>query len=308
MPERIDCGLDIKHDFPCWDWNRSATPEPPTPRRELVCQVLTFRAWVLRDLRAKIRQYGIKTKAKHYPLIEDCVFAMLWVAIMRARFENGGLEFIGDAARVNVMVPGNLNAEKPRYQPDYFGNSTVAAVASCDSVDLIGDPVDNFGFWHTKRVARAAELLRRAQREINEEHIRKLCSLKQAISPADDRLAYDRALKRHTDSLSFEDWTCYGAQYKGHLPFVDGPQTCFFPCKDHLQEGTVILLPREDERDGLQDWHVCVCLSEDDLQVLLWLLEEESLWIPADDRQVRGRPESCSTTPIKERVLAPKKA
>ncbi|KAJ3525738.1 hypothetical protein NM208_g11508 [Fusarium decemcellulare] len=108
----------------------------------------------------------------------------------------------------------------------------------------------------------------------------KLCGIKQAISPAEDRLAYDRALKRHTDSLCFEDWTCYGAQYEGYLPFVEDTQPTFFPCQDQVNEGTVILLPRKNEREGDEDWHIFVCLDEQDLAELELILEDEGWWQP----------------------------
>ncbi|KAF4950378.1 hypothetical protein FSARC_13212 [Fusarium sarcochroum] len=285
MPERIDSGLEAKYEFPCFDWNRTTEVEEPTPREELEFKIFRLKGIPLHRVRNKIQRLVREEKMINYPLIEDCIFALFWALIILARVSSKKLA-ANASTNVNIMIPGHLSTTRREYGPDYFGNSTVAAVASCDVEDLVGpeEEWDDEGelFMGCDRLAFAASIISGARREVNKDYMRKLYGLKQAISPAEDRLAYERALRRHTGSLIFEDWTCYGAQFECHLSFVNGREPRFVPCIDDLLEGTVILLPRKNERDGLEDWHICVCLHKWDMEVVGDLLKIAKL-LPWDE-------------------------
>ncbi|KAF4982371.1 hypothetical protein FZEAL_1990 [Fusarium zealandicum] len=289
IPGPVDCGLDNKHEFPCWDWSRSA-PEAPTPRKDLRCMLLTLKFSFMDELHNRIRRLVLLRRSSVFPDFEDCVLALVWIAIMRARSEAGSLD-PEDTCRVNYMVPAIISTRLNQDLTDYFGNSTVAAVASCDATELLG-PGDNWadveqGFSDIRRLRKAAQLLHLAKQRINSTYLRKIQGLKQAISPAEDNVAYDRALRRHTNSLCFEDWTCYGAEYECGLNYIKcfenahpDPYPYFFPCKDDLKEGTVILLPRQEGHCGIEDYQICVCLDEYDLKSLQFHLEEDGWWTP----------------------------
>ncbi|KAJ4255429.1 hypothetical protein NW762_009424 [Fusarium torreyae] len=285
MPVIFDSGLEAKYEFPCFDWNMTTELEESTPREELDFKIFTLKGYQLHRHRSKIQRCVREKKLANYPMIEDCIFAFFWTTIILARVSTNALA--DDAStNINLMVPGHLSTTTREYSPDYFGNSTVAAAASCDVEELIGRVEDwddeNQEFMKHARLAFAASLIAGARRGVNNDYMRKLYGLKQAISPAEDRLAYERALRRHTESLIFEDWTCYGAQFECHLSYVSDRQPRFIPCVDGLLEGTVILLPRKSERDGLEDWPVCVCLHKDDMEIVEEFLEIANL-LPWDD-------------------------
>ncbi|KAF5025979.1 hypothetical protein F66182_1947 [Fusarium sp. NRRL 66182] len=277
MPEIIDSGLAYKYEFACWDWNRTTELQPHTLRSELKCEIITLKANIVDYTRPYIQRYARDNRTS-YPMVEDCIFALFWVVIMRARAERHMLkpdEFI----HANIMVPGHRSTSgRSEYGAGYVGNSTVSAVANCDAEDLVGpahewDDPDRTCTGYP-RLGYAATLIKKAKQEINKDHMRKLYGVKQAISPAVDRLAYERALDRN--SLCFEDWTSYGAQFECHLPFVEDRKPSFMPCMDDLKEGTVIILPRKHELDVTEDWQVCVCLHDEDMDATDFFLALEA--------------------------------
>lgn len=282
MPGTIDPGPDNGYDLPFWDWDQSRTPELPTPGKELLVHTFYFKADTVNRLRQTVREHDADSQSSCLPMIQDCVFALFWVSILRVRCEAGVLA-PSDAASAHVLKPGFSKKPHPW---EYIGNSTVDAVATCHATDLAGP----FVTWNNhsaiatdpRRLAYAAQLLNTAQQKVDTRYMKKLHGLKQAISPAEDRLASDRALRRHTTSICFEDWTGYAAYCEGELPFITDSQPSIFACPDQLKEGTVILLPREDKTSGPEDWPIAVCLSKDDMNVLDDVLDAED-WLDGED-------------------------
>ncbi|KAJ4327591.1 hypothetical protein N0V84_001980 [Fusarium piperis] len=282
MPGTIGPSLDNGYNLPFWDWDQSRTPELPTPSKDLLVHTFYLKADTVSNLRQTIREHDADSQSSCLPTIQDCVFALFWVSIIRARCEAGML-IPSDATSAHVLKPGFSKKPHPW---EYIGNSTVDAVATCYATDLAGPFVtwDNHSTPVTdaRRLAYAAQLLNTAQQKIDNRYMRKLYGLKQAISPAEDRLASDRALRRHTTSICFEDWTGYASYCSGELPFITDSQPSIFACPDQLKEGTVILLPREDRTSGPEDWPIAVCLSKDDMNVLEDVLDAED-WLDVED-------------------------
>jgi hypothetical protein len=284
MPEMLDPGIDAKSEFPCFDWNKTTEVEERTPQNGLAFKIFSLPERSVHELWSEVRDQALKLKSKNSPLIQDFIFALFWVLIIRVRSESGLVEW-KDVTRANIMVPGHL-ATSGRHDnsPYYYGNSTVNAVASCNTTDLVGHAIlwDDFERPFSSdypRLAYAGILIRKARREINKKYMSKLYGLKQAISPAEDQLACDRALRPHTDSVICEDWTNYGAHLEAHFSYLEeNHQPQFVPCMTGLREGTVIILPRKEEDLGDADWNVCVCLTEDALVRAKELLETEG-WI-----------------------------
>ncbi|KAL6402195.1 trichothecene 3-o-acetyltransferase [Ilyonectria robusta] len=269
--------------FPFYDWS-SGLLERQTPRRRLRCQVLTIESRTIQDLYGMVQEVISTEKTGGVALYEDCVLALFWVAIMRARFQNGTFG-PRDLGRVNYYTPGARHTRNPRrVDPQYCGNSTITPVAACSAAELIratDDPHDGLPrIMRPEDLALAAQLLRAALQEFTAHHLRHLTALKEMRDVTEERIAYERALRRHTDRLAFEDWTYYGTNHAPHIPYVEDDQSFFFPCYDHMQEGTVILLPRKGQYWGNEDWNVCVCLDEDDLDLLLHNLDWEGWWKP----------------------------
>ncbi|KAM0434131.1 hypothetical protein ACHAPT_004076 [Fusarium lateritium] len=302
MPEAIDPGLDNPYNLPFWDWDKSRDLEVPTPESKLEVKHFYLTAGTVQELRRNIRELDAEAQSSRVPNAQDCVFALFWVAIMRARCETG-LLFPSDTAYGHVVMPGYFKKPHPW---EYIGNSTVAAVASCKATDLAGP----FWSWNKqstlvtdlRQMARAANLLADAQYKISTAYMRKLHGLKQNLSPTEDRLASDRALRRHSSGICFEDWTGYASYCEAELPFITDPQPSIFACPDKLKEGTVILLPREDKTSGPEDWPVCVCLNATDLRLLEDILSDEGWWMEGGS-EPRKKPE-FKPKPLRE--LRPK--
>ncbi|KAF7544031.1 hypothetical protein G7Z17_g10277 [Cylindrodendrum hubeiense] len=280
LPEVIDGKGDMEL-FPCYDWS-CGIPEYPTPRKNLRCQVITLDSRAVQGLYGAVQEVITSEKTGGVALYEDCILAMFWVAIMRTRFQNGRFGS-RDLGRVNYSVPGASHTRNlRRIDPQHCSNSTITVVASCSAQDLIrapNDPHDSLPRqMRPEDVALAAQLLRSALQEFNVHHLCQLTALKNTTSPIEERAAYERALRRHTDSLTFENWICYGTDYAARIPFAQDQKTFFFPCNDHIREGTAILLPRKGQYWGNENWNVCVCLAEDDLGMLLHNLEREGWW------------------------------
>ncbi|KAI8714579.1 hypothetical protein NCS52_01178000 [Fusarium sp. LHS14.1] len=281
MPDAIGPGPDNGYTLPFWEWDQSCTPELPTPRKNLTIRTFYLKARDVNRLREKIREHD-DSQASCLPSIQDCVFALFWLTIMRARCEAGML-IPSDAASAHVMKPGFSKKPHPW---EYVGNSTVDAVATCHVTDLAGPFVtwcdQDAKVTDHRRLAYAAQLINTAQQKIDNRYMKKLHGLKQTISPAEDKLASDRALRRATTCVCFEDWTGYASYCEAELPFIDDTQPSIFACPDQLKEGTVILLPREDKTSGPEDWPICVCLTKDAMDVLEGVLYAEE-WLHDDD-------------------------
>ncbi|KAJ3518916.1 hypothetical protein NM208_g14333 [Fusarium decemcellulare] len=105
IPEAVNCDPDDKYELPCWDWKSTETEEP-TLRQELRCRVFTLNAVLLQDLRRMVRERTMTSMIQTYPLIEDCVLGLFWVAIMRCRAEYKMIE-PDDSVRANILVSGS---------------------------------------------------------------------------------------------------------------------------------------------------------------------------------------------------------
>ncbi|KPM34634.1 hypothetical protein AK830_g11936 [Neonectria ditissima] len=275
MPDEFDGEADVGF-FPFYDWSRNPL-ERRTPRVNLDCRVITLSNDIVQDLHNIVASDNITGS-----LYEDTVLALFWVTIMRARYENN--RFHGEeTARVNYTIPGAwYTRDSRRNDPQYCGNSTITAVTICDAQDLIGapdDPAD--GLPHMMRLddfTHAAQLLRSAVNSVDANTLRHFRTFKKTADPDEEREAYDRAIRRHSDTLTFEDWSCYGPDYAPDIPFAWDRVSYLFPCYDHIQEGTVILLPRKGQYWGNEDWSICVCLIEADMDGLLHHLNREG-WL-----------------------------
>ncbi|RSL53887.1 hypothetical protein CEP54_010177 [Fusarium duplospermum] len=303
MPDTIDPGPDNGYNLPFWEWDQSCTPELPTPRGNLMVHTFYFKARVINRLRRRIREHDVDSQSSCLPAIQDCVFALFWVIVMRARCETGML-IPSDAVSAHVMKPGFSKKPHPW---EYIGNSTVDAVATCHATDLAGPFVtwndEEFKITESRRLAYAAQLLNTAQQKIDNRYMKKLHGLKQAISPAEDKLASDRALRRHTTSVCFEDWTGYASYCEGELPFITDTQPSIFACPDQLNEGDVVLLPREDKTSGPEDWAIAVCFTRDDIDTIEGVLYSEE-WLSDNDDDVYQQKPKLMVKP--QRVLKPK--
>ncbi|KAL2677036.1 hypothetical protein Neosp_010803 [[Neocosmospora] mangrovei] len=297
---------DNGYTLPFWEWDQSCTPELPTPRKNLTIRTFYLKARDVNRLREKIREHDADSESSCLPSIQDCIFALFWVTIMRARCEAGML-IPSDAASAHVMKPGFSKKPHPW---EYIGNSTVDAVATCHVTDLAGPFVtwcdQDAKVTDHRRLAYAAQLINTAQQKIDNRYMKKLHGLKQAISPAEDKLASDRALRRATTCVCFEDWTGYASYCEAELPFIDDTQPSIFACPDQLKEGTVILLPREDKTSGPEDWPICVCLTKDAMDVLEGVLYAEE-WLRHDEEDEEDdEPPQKPKVKVKPRVLLPK--
>ncbi|KIL91454.1 trichothecene 3-o-acetyltransferase [Fusarium avenaceum] len=284
MPEILNSGIDVNSEFPCFDWNKATEVEERTPQSDLAFEIFSLPEGSVHGTWLEVRDEALKFKSKNSPLIQDFIFALFWVLITRVRTESGLIESKG-VTRANIMVPGHL-AISGRHENDpyYYGNSTVNAVASCNATNLVGRDIvwDDFERPFSsdyRRLACAGILIRKARREINKTYMSKLYGLKQVISPAEDQLACDRALRTHTESVICEDWTNYGAHLEAHFSYLEEDrQPRFVPSMTGLREGTVIILPRKDEEFGDEGWNICVCLTVAELERAKELLQTEG-WV-----------------------------
>ncbi|KAH7165871.1 hypothetical protein EDB81DRAFT_878233 [Dactylonectria macrodidyma] len=269
--------------FPCFDWSGCAI-ERRTPQRRLRSKVFIISAETVAQLYCDIRRTIYDSGTRGFALFEDCVFALFWVAIMRARFQNGRIHH-EDKVHVFYSVPGAQHTRMPPgFNYDYCGNTTVTPVATLSAEDLIRPPNTHMEELRRRMnlhdLALAGQELRDALQSFRASDLSQLVALKRTTDPVLTLAAHERALRRHTDCLAFEDWTTYSGNLAPRIPWTRDRKACYFPCFDDLQEGTVIILPRKYQYYGHDDWNICVCLAEDDMNYVTELLERDVWWSP----------------------------
>lgn len=279
MPERIKLDPVDKQLFRYYDWNTQHAPQLPADRKNLRCQVMNLTCKAVEDLMATARLHILDTEHESSVTAEETIFALFWIAIMAARIENSAFH-AGCVAEANILVPGALASHRWQRRLAYFGNTTAVAIAKCHARNLLGNPAPEVRgtLCEPELIIRAASLIRSAIQEINGQHMAKLNTFKEHLSPAEDRAAYDRGIKRSTNSLVFEDWSSFGGKEGAYIPTLADDKPSFFPSNDHMQEGSVILLPRKHEPLVHEDWQVCVCLLEEDFEILCALLDGDGWW------------------------------
>ncbi|KAH7152122.1 hypothetical protein B0J13DRAFT_619703 [Dactylonectria estremocensis] len=270
--------------FPCFDWS-GCDPERKTPQHALRSKVFTIDIHKVRALYRVVQETIYQNETEGVALYEDCFLALFWVSIMRARFHNGRFR-LEEKAHVFYSVPGAENTRLPQtLDLDHCGNTTITAVATCEAMNLIRPPATHEQELrqqiHIETVALAAQVLRKTLRGFTGTHLSHLVALKRLMDPIHTNTAHERALRRHTDCLAFEDWSCFGTDQAANIPYAQRHKHYFFPCYDDLQEGTVIILPRTNEYYGDKNWNVCVCLAQDDMELLIENLQRDKWWSPS---------------------------
>ncbi|KAF7560968.1 hypothetical protein G7046_g3173 [Stylonectria norvegica] len=282
-PRPKDTKKDVKlEDFEFY--NTSNAPIlPPRPRNELKCCNFSIKANQIREIHDCVMMVTPVDDPARLSLNEDCVLALFWINIMRARWQNK--RFIeNEAARLNVNVCGVRQINKPPLENCYFGNTSVTTVATCSGTSLLGlgnDPGQGVALTEMVEApvyANAVSTFREALGDVTKDYVRCLGTLKTQVSRAEEHDAYERAMQRGSQSLSFEDWSSWGDDCAVEIPYATGKRPYFFPCVDDMEEGRMILLPRMGRGLGTEMWTMCVCLENSDMKQLMRQLMSEVWW------------------------------
>ncbi|KAI5461466.1 hypothetical protein BGZ63DRAFT_236496 [Mariannaea sp. PMI_226] len=274
-----EANLDL---LPCYDWTDNDI-QGATPPDQLRQGVVALCPVGVNDLRKCVCDVIEHDEMDGVVLTEDCIFALFWVLIMRARFEEGRITG-RDTCRARLVIPGFGHIRFPFKDVDYSGNSTAAVIAALSSTELIlaSSPSDTEDELPERvqheDIALAALTIRDALRNFSSKTLSHLGAAKRDIHPVFEKRAHIRATKRQTDTLVFEDWTCYGTGRGAGLAYVRKPCPWYFPCCDDVEEGTVILLPRRSDCFSKEKWHIYVCLTQRDWERLTQDLRGEN-WL-----------------------------
>ncbi|KAM0250489.1 hypothetical protein ACHAQJ_008612 [Trichoderma viride] len=280
---RVNAGL-----FPFYDWSHKPT-EQPTPRDRLVCRLVEFKKHEVLSFIGGIRRaiYGVPDLISAED--DDYVVAILWVAIMQARYSKGKVSF-RDTARLNILLPGEPHARRMEERDGtYFGNSTAPTLASLSVQNLvfeIGERFRNYAInnsiYSIRGLVEAASEIRRAMDLVDTNYVEQLMGLKKTLRPELDWAAYERGIDRNTTGVTFEDWSGYfgGSKVMG-IPFTTGRPLRVLPCADDLEDGKIILLPQLGAPNIQGDevgWSAWLCLEAEIMEVVLAQLNIQN-WI-----------------------------
>ncbi|KAH6611309.1 mfs multidrug transporter [Trichoderma cornu-damae] len=280
--------------FPFYDWGGRPTAQR-TPRDQLVCQLVDFNKHEVLSFIGRVRQ-AIDTSADRTSVKDDdYVVAILWVAIMHARFSKCKVAS-QDRARLNILLPGEPHARRAENRDwTYFGSSTVPTVAELSVEQLIfafDHPNSSFQdiamcVYSIRGLAEAAGAVRRAMDLVDCNYVRHLMGLKESVHPQADWAAYERGIDRHTTGVTFEDWSGYVDDKLLAIPFTTGRALRVLPCADDMEEGKIILLPRprprrRDTEGNEAGWSAWLCLEKEVMDVVLGQLNVQD-WIIGGD-------------------------
>lgn len=238
----------------------------------LICKKLQLNALVVNDLVSLIRP-RVEHDYPDFVSSTDCVLALFWVIIMHARYADGRFTE-EDVLYLNIAVAQAFHTRFPRgVRQDYFGNSTVITTAECLAgglvqLDFDDEDWDLTPMIHPEQLTLAALSIREAMLRVK------------ANSVKSPRAA--QAINHHTTGLFLEDWDRYGTDItETLLPNVqDSAKTTMYPCSDDMSEGHIILLPRKDQGLPSERWTVCLCLTQEDMEAVMYRLDNEG-WMPS---------------------------
>lgn len=279
--------------FSFYDW--SARPiAQRTPNDRLVCRLVDFKKHAMANFIGRIRQ-TIDTFSRGITVTDDdYIIAVLWVAIISARFSRRKVHSL-NTARLNILLPGEPHARRADERDwTYFGNSTVPTVAEVviqNLVFAVNHPNSSFQdmamcIYTVRGIAEAASAVRRAINRVDTHYVRQLMGLKQSVPPESDWAAYDRAINRNTTGVTFEDWSGFFTGKLFGIPHTTGRPLRILPCADDMEEGKIILLPQLGGKDvdgNEMGWSAWLCLEREVMGVVLGQLEIQD-WIIGEGR------------------------
>ncbi|RFU73360.1 mfs multidrug transporter [Trichoderma arundinaceum] len=268
--------------FPFYDWS-NRRPAQGAPRDRLVCRVVDFKKHQVLNFIRRIHR-AVDSSSHNLNLKnEDYLVAILWVAIMHARFSKRRVTS-QDKARLNILLPGEPQARRAQERDwSYFGSSTVPTVAELSVENLVfavDHPNSSFRdmalcIYSIRGLAEAACAIRKAINTVDRDYVRHLMGLKETVHPEADWAAYERGIDRHTTGTTFEDWSGYFENKRIGIPFTTGQALRVLPCADNLEEGKIILLPQPHlgGRGNEIGWSAWLCLEKEVMDVVLGQLD-----------------------------------
>ena len=102
-------------------------PEPCTTA------IFEFNHYRIAELKRQVSYHMWQQNAMGWVSATDCLCALLWIAVMRARARRLGS---GDISKFTTAVDARSRVGRP--MPDYMGNLIVAATAEMTVEQLIG--------------------------------------------------------------------------------------------------------------------------------------------------------------------------
>ena len=251
--------------------------EVPTPRYQLVCQIVPIDSRLVRTIHMDTMKELQQENPKVYPLHRDFVIAIFWVLIIRARWCSTQFD-AEDEARLNISVTSAYQINEPRgSNREHFGNSTVTTVAllAGTEVGLMAANEDDQDIRDAcfEDYAYAALVIRDAIQKITRKYVCNLTTMKERMTAVDDRHASYKASTNRSCTINVEDWTELGRGLNLSIPYTEHGQPRIVPSPWHMQEGSIILLPRKTDDWSREKWNVCVCLRYEDMLELVNQLE-----------------------------------
>ncbi|KAH6654215.1 transferase family-domain-containing protein [Truncatella angustata] len=285
VPKYDDCDIDSTFEnhilelqeisktdtFPEWDFRNFKLP----PRKQVDSHIVTMSAKTVAEMKRRITIHI----HDHFPDEDrwvssiDCICAMLWVYISRARLLEGDSTTIFTTA---VNARGKFIDEVVK---SYFGNmfTTVSLrtkarhIVPKPSYDKLSPRKRILPPVELGEIAEVAANIREELELIDQDYVlQRMARLATLTKPTEAAVAAQRACRPAETGVRFGSLVKFGADVPFGIPGTTGDGTARFCRKPWMRdEGMINLLPRKGGTKGDADWEILLCLPDKTISALL---------------------------------------
>ncbi|KAI0128709.1 hypothetical protein BJ170DRAFT_682494 [Xylariales sp. AK1849] len=261
-----------KEDFPEWDFDENHLMPS---RRHWKSWILTVPNKQVASWKNEINDYiETESAAKDISVSTiDCLSAIMWVYITRARYRS--LDWETSTTLFTTVVDIRDRFPPELMKATQFGNNSITLGFNRDVYEILPEMTSHLHLPHAgiAEIATTAMRIRVGIRDsVDEDYIdTRLSILAKLPQPHKAYLAMERALNPTQTGVKLYSLIHYGADIDFGIPGTGGedgrPRWCRKPWM--YDEGAVHVLPRRGGTKGDADWEIMVCLPQNIMTKLL---------------------------------------
>ena len=247
-------------------------------------RILTFSANTVEALKTAVtQQLPLVAELGAWVSTTDCLAALLWVAVIRARQHR-----LEPFTKVKFGMAVDIRSKAdPPLTSEYFGNAichtlTTATVAELTNtmdhdsgIDVEADGESNIDI---KTIALAASRIRAAVLRVDSAYVQdRLRVFSNVADPTFAANAYKKALDMPNTGLDMSSWQDQGADFDFGIPGASSKPD-FVRKTYSANQGACNILPRKGGSKGNADWEVLLGLSVADMEMVC-SKEELGAWL-----------------------------
>ena len=241
-------------------------PRPATAR------ILTFSAAKIETLKAAVsQQLPLVAEIGAWVSTYDCLAALIWVAVVRARQHR-----LGPGTKVKFGMAVDIRSKTdPPLSVDYFGNAIVHTLTASTVAELTntmdhdsGIEVETEGesVIDLKTIALAASRIRAAVAQVDKAYVSdRLHVFSRIADPTFTATTYKKALDMPNTGIDMSSWQDQGADLEFGIPGASSKPE-FVRKTFSANEGACNILPRKGGSKGSANWEVLLGLSVSDME------------------------------------------